>query len=231
MKRFLTLLLAMLICGTASAQFADIPLNETSISLGVSGDSENRSTAATGILPLEKINGWLGVHGLQSTADRNVLSEYLKAHVQGGFRYHGLGIEAFLDGERNLLAGTAFQSQVGLFVRPGIYEKQGLRVSGGFGNFLENTQARAELGLEATDPTVVRWLAFASIGWRGISTVIKLTPHISFDDFQVAAEPAVTYELAENISLGLQCRLAYDSDPLTDKKFQTAYLLVSRLTF
>lgn len=231
MKRLLTLLIGMLICGTASAQFADIPLDEISVSLGVSGDSESRSTAATGILPLSKINGWLGVHGLQSTADQNVLSEYLKAHVQGGVRYQGLGIEAFLNAERNLLAGTAFQSQVGLFVRPGIYEKHRLRVSGGFGNFLENTQARAELGLTETDPTVVRWLAFASIGWRGISVLIKLTPHIQFDDFQFAAEPAVTFELAENISLGLQGRLAYDSDPLTAKKFQTAYLLVSRVTF
>ena len=231
MKSLFTILMAMVLVIPASAQFADIPLDETSVVIGVSGDSTSRSTSATGVLPLPKINGWLGVHGLQSTADQNVLSEYLKAHVQGGFRYHGFGIEAFLDGERNLLAGTAFQSQVGLFVRPGIYEKHNLRISGGFGNFLENTQARAELGLTETDPTVVRWLAFASIGWRGISTVIKLTPHISFDDFQVAAEPAVTYELAENISLGLQGRLAYDSDPLTEKKFQTAYLLVSRLTF
>ena len=225
------MIVLLLICSTAFAQFADIPLDAKSVSVGLSGDSESASKSVTGILPLKNLNGWVGVHGLQSTTGGEVLSEYLKAHLQGGFRYQGLGIEAFVDGERNLVAGTAFQTQVGVFIRPGIYKRSGFRVSGGFGNFLENTQAREELGLGTTDPTVVRWLAFASIGWQGFSTVIKSTPHIQFKDFQFAAEPAVTYELADNISLGLQGRVAYDSNPLTDKKFQTAYMLVSRVTF
>lgn len=221
----------LLICPVAVAQFADIPLDETSVSLGLSGDSESRSTSATAILPLEQIHGWLGIHGLQSVSDGKLLSEYLKTRVQGGFRYHRVGIEAFIDAERNLAAGTAFQTQIGLFVRPGIYQRPHLRLSAGFGNFLENTQARQELGFDATDPTVVRWLAFASVSWHGISTVIRSTPHIQFKDFQLAAEPAVTYDLADNISLGLQGRIAYDSDPLTDQKIQTAYMLVSRVTF
>ena len=227
----LLMLLMLLICSTTSAQFADIPLDETSVSIGLSGDSEARSTSATGILPLDKINGWFGVHALQSSADNKIVSEYLKTRLQAGFRYKHIGIEGFVDGERNLVAGTAFQSQAGIFIRPGIFKSNGFRISGGFGNFLENTQAREELGLQENDPTVVRWLAFASVGWRGISTLIKSTPHISFKDFQLAAEPAVTYQLADNISLGLQGRVAYDSDPLTDQKIQTAYMLVSRLTF
>jgi len=218
----------LVMCDVSLSQFADITTDARAVNIGVSGDRGSQTHTATVVVPVGKISGWIGLHGLQSIGDGDVLSEILKARVQGGGSFSGIGIEGFLDAESNYQSGKALQSQFGYFLRPGIYEQGGLRISGGLGNYLENVQVREELGLEEDDPTSVRWIGFVSINWFGLATIIRLTPDVIFDDFQFSLDPSIDLKVGEKASLGIQGRLSYESDPLTEP-WQAHYALVLRL--
>jgi len=226
--RWVLLTLLILLSGPAFGQFSDIATDTRAVNLGVSGDRGSQTHTATVVVPVDGIRGWLGLHGLQSVGDGDVLSEILKARVQGGTVVSGIGIEGFIDAESNYQSGKALQSQFGYFIRPGIYKRGGLKLSGGVGNFLENIQAREELGLEADDPTSVRWIGFVSINFYGLASVIRLTPDISLDDFQFSLDPSIDFKVGARASLGIQGRVSYESDPLTEP-WQGHYALVLRL--
>ena len=215
----------------SSAQFDDIPHEEITVDLGLAGDRGSQSNSLTAVLPISAVNGWAGVHALKTTATGEVLSEVVKAHLQGGYRFGTLGLEMFVDAERNLIQGTDLTTAVGYFVRPGIYERNGWQISGGAGNFVENTNARDELGLTDADGSVIRWLAFSSLDYRGITTLIKATPISDLSDFQLEISPAVKFELKSNISLGISASWEYDSDPITEHNTHISYLTVLRLGF
>ena len=74
-----------------------------------------------------------------------------KRVAQGGFRIGTFGIEAFTDLERNISKGSTLTSQIGSYIRPAIYERGTLRVSGGVGAFLENIQPQKDLVLKNFD--------------------------------------------------------------------------------
>jgi hypothetical protein len=213
------------------AQFDDIPHEEITVDLGLAGDRGSQSNSLTAVLPVPTVHGWVGVHALKTTAAGTVLSEVVKGHAQGGHRFGNFGLEMFVNAERNLAQGTDLTTAVGYFIRPGIYERSGWQISGGVGNFVENTDARDELGLTDADGSVIRWLAFSSIDYKGITTLIKATPISDLSDFQLEISPAVKFELKSNISLGISASWEYDSDPLTEENTHISYLTVLRLGF
>lgn len=237
-KRFLTITILFLLfatlmsyCDLAEAQFDDIPHDNITVDLGLAGDRGSQSNSLTAVFPYPRANGWFGVHALRTTADSEVLSDVVKAHAQGGIRVRGVGFELFVDAERDKIKGTDLTTAIGYFIRPGIYDKNGWQISGGAGNFIENVDARDELGLTDADGSAVRWLVFASIDYRGVTTLVKATPLADFSDSQVEVSPSVRYELKENVSLGLSAVLEYHSNPLTAQTTQMSYLMVLRLGF
>ena len=210
-------------------QFADLPHDATTVDIGVNGDGASQTLSLTAVLPLQRMNGWAGIFGSRASSEGDVLSEIIKGHVQGGFRIGTFGIEGFTDLERNITKGSALTSQVGSYIRPAIYESGTLRISGGVGAFVENIQPREELVLKTFDPTTFRWLAFSSVGWRRLNTVLKFAPEVGFKNFKFSAEPAVTFSLTTRLGLRLSGSITYNSEPLTEK-WHYKYLSSLRIT-
>lgn len=213
----------------AYCQFADLPHDAKTVDIGVNGDGASQTLSLTAVMPLRRFNGWAGIFSSRASSEGGVLSETLKARAQGGFRINTFGIEGFTDLERNITQGSALTSQIGFYIRPAIYEKSTLRVSGGIGCFLENIQPHKDLDLKTFDPTTFRWLAFSSVGWRKLNTVLKFTPQIGFKNFQFSAEPALTFDLSTQLGLRLSGSLTYNTEPLTEN-WHYKYLSTLRIT-
>ena len=228
----------------AYCQFADLPhglddasvlpvrrftTNAKTVDIGVNGDGASQALSLTVVVPLRRVNGWAGVFGSRASSKEEVLSEIVKAHVQGGFRIGTFGIEAFTDLERNITKGSALTSQIGSYIRPAIFERGTLRISGGIGAFLENVQPHEDLVLRKFDPTTFRWLAFSSVGWRKLNTVLKFAPEVGFKNFKFSAEPAMTFSLSTRLRLRLSGSMTYNSEPLTEK-WHYKYLSMLRVT-
>jgi hypothetical protein len=210
-------------------QFADLPQDAKTVDIGVNGDGASQMLSLTAVVPLHWVNGWAGVFGSRASGEETVLSEIVKARVQGGFRIGTFGIEAFTDLERDITKGSALTSQIGSYIRPAIYENGTLRISGGIGAFLENIQPHDDLVLKKFDPTTFRWLAFSSVGWRRLNTVLKYTPEVGFKNFKFSAEPAITFSLSTRLRLRLSGSMTYNSEPLTEK-WHYKYLSMVRVT-
>ena len=217
MKYLVYVLLLLLISCTANAQYADLPHDKAQWSLAVSGSSDNSAFGSTLVVPLsgKKFTGWAGTYTHQIIADNKIQSQVINAHAQGGIRWHNLGIEAFTDYESNYQKGLDSAVQIGLFVRPGIYEQGVTRISGGFGNFLENQNVREDLELIETDSTVSRWLAYSSIHFGRFSMLTKINPHWAFEDIQMSFEPVIAFDLTNQTSISFTGQLEYDSKPIT----------------
>lgn len=211
------------------AQFADLPQDAKTIDIGVSGDRASQTLILTAIVPIQRINGWVGIFGSRASSEGEALSEIAKARAQGGFRIGTFGIEAFTDLERNISKGSTLTSQIGSYIRPAIYERGTLRVSGGVGAFLENIQPQKDLVLKNFDPTTFRWLAFSSVGWRKLNILLKFTPEVGFTSYKFLAEPAITFSLSTRLSLRLSGSVTYNSDPLTER-WHYKYLTILRVT-
>jgi hypothetical protein len=227
----LELVVLLLISSTmpAYSQFADLPTDAKTVDFGISGDGASQTLSLTGVLPFKNINGWGGIFSSRASGEEGVLSEIVKLHIQGGMRINKFGIEAFTDFERNISKGSALTSQIGSYIRPGIYEKDTLRISGGIGYFIENIQPYKNLAIRKFDPTSFRWLAFSSIGWKKLNTVLKFTPEVGFKNYRFSAEPAVTFDLTTRFGLRLSGSLTYNSAPLTDN-LHYKYLSILRIT-
>lgn len=211
------------------SQFADLPQDAKTVDIGVSGDRVSQTLILTAIVPIQRANGWVGVFGSRATSEGEVLSEIAKARAQGGFRMGTIGIEAFTDLERNTSKGSTLTSQLGSYIRPAIYERETLRVSGGVGAFLENIQPQKDLVLRNFDPTTFRWLAFSSIGWRKLNILLKFTPEVGFANYKFSAEPALTFNLSTRLGVRLSGSLTYNSAPLTER-WHYKYLTILRVT-
>ena len=228
----LAMLLSIIYTMPVDCQFADLPHDAKTVDIGVNGDGGSQTLSLTAVVPVQRINGWAGIFGSRASSEGDVLSEMVKARAQGGFRIGTFGIEAFTDLERNITKGSALTSQIGSYIRPAIYEKGTLRVSGGFGAFLENIQPHEDLVdfvLRKFDTTSFRWLAFSSVGWQKLNTLLKFTPEVGFKNYKFSVEPAVTFSLSSHLSLRLSGSVIYNSEPLTEKWYYT-YLSTLRIT-
>lgn len=229
---YLFLIIALLCIYNAipvHSQFADLPTDAKTMDFGISGDGASQTLSLTAVVPFKNINGWGGIFGSRASGEEGVHSEIIKAHIQGGMRIKKLGIEAFTDLERNISQGSALTSQIGSYIRPGIYEKETLRISGGIGYFIENIQPRKDLTIRKFDPTSFRWLAFSSIGWKKLNVLLKFTPEVGFKNYRFSAEPAMAFSLTTRLGLRMSGSLAYNSEPLTEN-FNYKYLSILRIT-
>ncbi len=146
-----TLLLAFVAVSISYAQYDEIAHDVRQINIGIAGMNDDTSFSATAILPINqnKIEGWSGLYTQQQTSDGEVTSQVINVHTVVGYAFHErVGINAFVDWNRDKQRGIAGQTQLGAFVSVDLYEDKGWRVNGGAGNFLENKQARRGFGIE-----------------------------------------------------------------------------------
>ena len=230
-----TLLLAFVAVSISYAQYDEIAHDVRQINIGIAGMNDDTSFSATAILPIDqnKIEGWSGLYTQQQTSDGEVTSQVINAHTVVGYAFHErVGINAFVDWNRDKQRGIAGQTQLGAFVSVDLYEDKGWRVNGGAGNFLENKQAREDLELKDTDPNVVRALAYVRAQYSRYSVMCKFTPKIDFSDLQVSVEPTATYTLSDTLSLIVRAKLGYETEPLAEgEEFFTSYQLQLGATF
>ena len=230
-----TLLLAFVAVSISYAQYDEIAHDVRQINIGIAGMNDDTSFSATAILPIDqnKIEGWSGLYTQQQTSDGEVTSQVINAHTVVGYAFHErVGINAFVDWNRDKQRGIAGQTQLGAFVSVDLYEDKGWRVNGGAGNFLENKQAREDLELKETDPNVVRALAYVRAQYSRYSIMYKFTPKIDFSDLQVSVEPTATYTLSDTLSLIVRAKLGYETEPLVEgEEFFTSYQLQLGATF
>ncbi len=236
MKWFLVLVTAMMVLVSSGyAQYDEIAHDVRQINIGIAGMNDDTSFSATAIVPIDqnKIEGWGGFYGQQQTSGGEVTSQVLNAHTVVGYAFHErVGINAFVDWNRDKQRGIAGQTQLGAFVSVDLYEDKGWRVNGGAGNFLENKQAREDLELKETDPNVVRALAYVRAQYSRYSVMYRFTPKIDFSDLQVSVEPTATYTLSDTLSLIVRAKLGYETEPLVEgEEFFTSYQLQLGATF
>ena len=211
----------------SDAQFSDIPHDKNQWNIGLFGNKESTNYNTTFLAPFRKDNvtGWAGTYASKVISGDDVLSERFNAHIEGGFSIkslNDLGLRAFVDFETTHQKTS--QLQFGLFVIPGVYERGKLKISGGVGNFLEDTNVRDDLGLKETDSVVSRLLVYSSFHFERFALLVRATPHINLSDFQLDIEPSYALKLSDNISLRFHCKMEYDSEPL-DESFSTEYAL------
>ena len=223
MRRFVfTMLMVFVFVMSSFAQFADLPPDEITVDLLVSGDRNSQSHSLTSVLPIATVEGWAGVYARQTVVDGSVVSEVVLARLQGGGTVEGIGIQAFVEGERDHVKGIDFASRLGYFLRFGVHEFDGLVVSGGAGNFIESVAVREELGIE-DDDSIVRWMIFTSLDYRGWATLLKFTPNLHFADRQVSVESAIGIQVKENVDVRFRGSLGYFPNSFNDSSFETRY--------
>ena len=103
---------------------------------------------------------------------------------------------------------------------------------GGAGNYLENKQARDDLGIKDADPNVVRALAYLKLKYGRYSLTNKFSPRIDLSDLQILVEPSAEYSLSDTVSLLAKARIGYETDPIAEgENWFSAYQLQLQTTF
>ena len=237
MKRIIAILAIVSLIGFipsfANAQFEKVSHDVTRLAVGLSGSRDGQAVSGAFSTPLtskeSNFTAWGNVFGNQITANSEIITQSITAHLQGGYRFdNSWGVEAFANGGRDTAIGTSFAGQLGVFVRMGVYNiTDWLTITGGLGNYFENVQVHEAFGIEESldvreelelTGTVNRGLALFNVTiLDSISTVVKLTPEITLKDWQIEATPGVTFNLAENLSFTFQGKVQYHTVPITEK--------------
>ena len=98
----------------AYSQFADLPHDAKTVNIGVNGDGASQTLSLTAVVPRRRVNGWTDVFGSRTSGQEEVLSEIVKARIQGGFRIGTFGIEAFTDLDGILPKGVPSHPKLGV---------------------------------------------------------------------------------------------------------------------
>ena len=221
--RFFLLTLTALIAISASAQFADLPHDQNQIDIGVGGSGDINMMTATLILPVDshRFRGWAGAYSNVTTQGDTLLARTINLHAQGGIifpQYKGIGVELFANYEDNHQRGGR-HARIGGMIRPHVYTLEDIKISGGFGNFFENEQAREDIGLLADDPNVLRWMLFTSFRKGNFHFLVEITPHVKLTDFQISFEPSIDIPITEQTDAVVKARIGFDSDPIMSEEY------------
>ena len=183
MRRFfivygLTLLIFLFfLVHSVPAYYGDIATDKESFTLSIAGQNANQVTSLTALFPIKGANGWAGAYISRQVADGTVVAETLNAHLQGGFRVRGVGVEAYIEATRDKWRMIDLAIETGYFVRPGTWTWNDITFSGGAGNYTERRDEDEAIGRDKTDAsTTFGWLAFVSGKWKNVSGVVRFKP-------------------------------------------------------
>lgn len=227
MKRLLVLLCVLCVFAVnAFGFYGDQATDRESFTLGVAGQNQNQVVSLTSLFPLKTVNGWAGIYASRQTADEMTISETLNGHLQGGFKVGNIGIEAYIDATRDKWRAIDLALETGYFIRPGTVLVQGIKISGGLGNFTEHRDLDDEIGRDKDDTsTTFGVVSFVSAKWKNVSGVLRYKPSLDFADEKIEASLSFNQELNDELSLSISTLSTLDSQSVTDSDWHTSYLV------
>ena len=235
MKRFtpitqfvFTIALLLALAFNVHAQIDTLNTDAESITFSLAGQNANSTTAITAGRPIQAINGYGALYVGRQTANDEVVSEIAQAQIDGRYKF----IEAFIVLERNLHRGIAFEAQSGYRFTPGTYEIGAARVTGGIGNYTASTTVEDAPGGNQSES------ASLSYGWTGYTrldvwkttTTLTVEPELDFKAVQTDIESTLRHAISQNFEVGLMVKGQFDSDPITEGRFHSQYLLFATWT-
>ena len=202
----LLVMLAFLSMTVFAQSWEELPERGTTVDFTGIFNKEATSIGGRAIYARDKV--WFGVQGSQITGDSKILSQDAAARVQGGADvFWGLNAQGFIEANRDM--DTDFTLSTGAYLRM-VFDAERTKIVLGAGSLVERDDVRTEIGLDATDPTVLPyWLAIAGMEYNFSETVDiygKLVgkPEIGLTAFEGILDIGVDIVLSEKLTLKLQ---------------------------
>lgn len=223
MKRiWFIMLFAMLILAlNAYGQVEGINKERQSVTFSLAGINDNSVTAVTFGSPISALNGFGSLFLNRQTTNGEVTSEVLHAEIEGGLKYLEAAIEFTRDDHRGI-AGEI----VGKYMfTTGDLQVGSATLRGGAGNYTARTAVKKALGITDNDPVSFGFTSYLQLDLWKTRTVATAEPEIDFKAYQLEVESSIRHKLAENFEIGTTVKVQFDSDPITEDKVHSQYLV------
>ena len=209
----LTAILILVMTALSFAQFEEVSHAERKLVLGGQFNDEQYSINGTAILPVRRgdFSGWAGGYVNKLENDWQIVTR-----LEGGVAVLKTDwtLNLFTEYGRDDQNGVGSQVAFGFFGESPRFAIGEASITAGLGNYVENQQARDDLGLKDTADRSVRLLAYTALRYRWISILTKITPNAKVwddaRDFQLVVQPTIAFN--DNVSLVTQ--FEYDSQPV-----------------
>ena len=210
-----TLALILIAVASSFGQFEEISHTERKLVLGGQFNEEQYAINGTTILPVKRgdFSGWAGGYV-------NKLEDHwqIVTRLEGGYAILKTDwtLNLFTEYGRDDQNGIGSEASFGFFGESPRFAIGEASITAGLGNYVENQQARDDLGLKETDARSVRLLAYTALRYKFVSILTKITPNAKVwddtRDFQLVVQPTIAFN--ENVSLVTQ--FEYDSQPVIE---------------
>jgi hypothetical protein len=213
------------------AQLGDITASETTtVDLGGIKDGNDSSYTISAVVPYDKIGGGFQAFLSQQKSDGDITSENLNARVEGGFTWWKLEVAGFVGFERLFREGTNTLS-VGPFFRLPEYIDGGLKVTSGFGSWLQNQETQAAVGeSESLSAYSVRPFLYGAADYGDVNLFGKVsTDYQNLGDIEAEIVPSLVVKIDDRVSVGVLAQYRYSR--LGDMGLLSRYSVVARMTF
>lgn len=198
MKYLLILTMILILTVTATyAGLSDIDLEkERRLSLIASDTGETRTLGGSMIFPVDHINGGFGVQALHVAHEGEKLSDSILYRLQAGPKYRGATLQFYVDGELGVHLDR------GVFFRPGAFDFEGWRLTGGAG--VNWRGLHADIDPDTDDEgLLLRPFTYISLDKGNWSILGRYLP-----GHDLLIEPQVQFEL-DRLNLTLSGRYGY----------------------
>lgn len=216
-KMLFSLILSILVCFSAFAQFDEVDHDRRYAIFGGQFYNDKYAGSGTVIIP-EKFGafeGWLAGH--LNKVDKDWL---IVGRAEGGVEVGAdWTINLFGEWRKDQFAGVENQLQVGIFGESPRVEIGNALFTFGIGNFVEGEQAQEDLGLKDTDERLVRALAYGSLNYQAFNLLVKSTPNAHFWGDKSDMQFVVQNTLRLSKDLSLMALFEYDSHPVVVDQF------------
>lgn len=214
----ITILITLLLFTTTlQAQWEEVPSKGLTVDFAGTFNQDANAFTGTGIYA--GCSYWIGVNADQITANKEIVSQDLEARAQAGLDLHGISLQAFIEAERN--QDSELTTGAGGYIRK-VIEIDKLDLTLGVGSLVEREEIRAELNLDAADPTVLPYYLW-SIGAEydltetvGIHARTIATPEYSFDNWKGTFELGTDIVLSDTWTLKIQSTNEFEKDKPLD---------------
>ena len=217
MRTTMLLGLLFLCVGSSFGYFADTDTEHENFAVGIIDDNGNSIISATGIFPLESLNGYVAGYSARQSAGNEVVSQVYVGRIQGGFDAGPLKLRGYVEGSRDLVQLIDLRIESGLFVESPSFTWNSIEFSAAGGNFMDQRNLDDKIGRDADDKTTTfGFLVFGTAEYKRLSTVLRFKPNFQLDDF--ASEFAVSWneEVSETVGIQIAGLWKYDTASVAD---------------
>ena len=203
---FITLIYVMLCIPQLSyGQWEEQPEPGTTLDFG--GLQNDKASSYTAQAIHAGKHGWVGLQASQIRADGEAKSQDMDARVQIGKDFLNVSLQVFAEGHRSM--DTDLTLSTGGYLRKTLQLGK-LDITVGGGSLVEREDVRADLGLEATDATVLPyWLAIIAGKYNFNDTVnfnarVIANPEVQLNHWKGTMDFGVDIRVARNAVLKFQ---------------------------